>query len=257
MTRALVAAAGVAAFGAALWAAVWALRPFAPPPEYRALAGLPGFRIVEGGGLGTGAALLASPMPPDATPTPPLEAAALCAALFDDAAQPGLGPVDAPVRIAVFTDVRCPTCRTLDPALADLASEGAARVTWRHWPVFGPDSETGARAALAAAALGGEAAHAALVSRMMRSAFAPNAAWLAVIAPSAGLAPERLAATMASPEVDAALGRTAALAATFGFVGTPALVIGRTVMQGAPAEATLRALVAAERAEPGPPPCGA
>jgi protein-disulfide isomerase len=123
--------------------------------------------------------------------------------------------------------------------------------------VFGADSEAGARAALAAAALGGEAAHAALLGRLMRSAFAPNAAWLHAVAPSAGLDPALLAAAMSGPAVTAALDRTATLAAAFGFVGTPSLVIGRTVVQGAPPEAALRALVAAEAADPPPPPCGA
>ena len=53
------------------------------------------------------------------------------------------------------------------------------------------------------------------------------------------------------------LAESAALAGLFGFAGTPALVVGRTVVVGAIGEARLRALIARERRDGPIPACRA
>ena len=52
---------------------------------------------------------------------------------------------------------------------------------------------------------------------------------------------------MASPEVQAELDRTRALADIFGFIGTPGLVIGRTVLNGAIPYTLLRRIAEDEK----------
>jgi Protein-disulfide isomerase len=48
---------------------------------------------------------------------------------------------------------------------------------------------------------------------------------------------------------------TEAIARIFGFIGTPALVVGRTVVVGAVSEGVIAALVEQERREGPPPVC--
>ena len=53
---------------------------------------------------------------------------------------------------------------------------------------------------------------------------------------------------MNAPDITAAIQRSALLASEFGFVGTPALIVGRTVVQGAITRAQLERLVEDEAA---------
>ena len=72
------------------------------------------------------------------------------------------------------------------------------------------------------------------------------------VAADIGLDVNRLARDMASPVVQAELDRTRALADVFGFVGTPGLVVGRTVLNGALPYALLRRIAEDETSMPVP-----
>jgi protein-disulfide isomerase len=244
-TRAVLVAAALAAGVLAL-----SRLPQGPALTFADMPGAPGFRLAQAGGVSAGRAIdplagiggAAGPVP---------DRAALCAAL----AAPGVarGPADAP-RVLVLTDHRCPNCRAMEPALTALADSGAARVETLFWPLFGPPSALAARAALAAAAQdGGSALHA----RLMRSSFVPTEAYLAEAARLEGLDPDRLRRDMAGPQVAASLAAGPTLARGLGLIGAPAVVVGRMVAQGALDGAQLRALLAAEAAADGPPPCAA
>lgn len=139
----------------------------------------------------------------------------------------------------VFTDFRCPHCRTLETTL-DAMGVPYER---REWPLFGPASVAAARAALAAAAQGRRAE---MTARLLRTSFAPNEAWLRAVAAEEGLDAERLLADMAGPDVEAALRETAALARLFGLRGTPTLFYGRTIVEGVAPRAVLNAVMARE-----------
>ena len=70
--------------------------------------------------------------------------------------QPTLGDADAPVRLAVFEDFKCPACKFFEnnvfPQLErDYLSTGQAQLTFVNFPFLGPDSTT--------AALAGECAY--------------------------------------------------------------------------------------------------
>lgn len=218
-------------------------------PGFRTLAGAAGASRAGGGtvlvGVDGGAAT--APSAPDASSDAPI-----CALLWESGA-PAEGPADGRPRIAVFSDANCPYCRTLDGILAELAAARPdLRVTHHEWPVLGPGSVVAARAALAAERQG---RFRALKTRLLDAAFAINPAYLAAVAPPLGIDVGRLSADMAAPEVDRILAATDAAARRFGFAGTPSLVIGGTVAEGALSRARIEAILDAEAARDDRP-CG-
>lgn len=172
----------------------------------------------------------------------------LCTGLFGGAPSVGVVPV------AAFSDYNCPFCRVLTGRLAALeaASPGGVRITWHEWPRLGETSVSAARAALAADMQG---AYAAFHERLMRGRFVATPEYLRILARDIGVDGARLISDMEGEAVTERLRTTDAIARLFGFVGTPALVVGRTVAMGAVPEAVLEALVERERAEGPPPVC--
>lgn len=68
---------------------------------------------------------------------------------------PEYGPANATLRLAVFTDYRCPACRHAFPAMEEAVQhDGKVRVIYKDWPIFGPPSERAASVALACAEQG-------------------------------------------------------------------------------------------------------
>ena len=171
----------------------------------------------------------------------------LCAALFESwSGDAGVVP------IASFSDYNCPICRVTTRKLAGLreVARGAAEVTWHELPILGETSLLAARAALAADRQG---AYAAFQERLLRSPFQPTPEYLDAVSAELGLDRDRLAADMASEAVSDRIARSLALRDLFGFAGTPAIVVGRTVIEGDVDERTLARLIDLER-EAGPPP---
>lgn len=170
------------------------------------------------------------------------------------AANPGqslyYGPLSSSsLPIAYFADVQCPICRALERDLDTiLSSEGPALQLFRHdLPVFGPTSTLAARVILAAERQGPqEEARRRLVQRPVL----PGEGAIRPFALEIGADPDLLVRDMNSTSVTARLARSEALADLFGFVGTPALVIGRTSILGAAPLSTLRQVIADERALP-------
>ena len=219
--------AAVAALGGAA-----AFRMTSPALEFVPLDDPPGFRKLEGRDLAltrSSAALAGL----DRT-------LALPDADLDDlhaAAGPG-------VPVAVFGDYACTVCRPLDARLAARAARGEIALTRHQIARLGPSSATGARAAAAAAQQGHPDA---LDERLYRSRFLPTEGWLREVASAEGLDPDRLIADMEGAAAQDRLARSEALARRFGVVATPVLVIGRTVVTGAPSDRELDALIEAER----------
>lgn len=170
----------------------------------------------------------------------------LCAALFGPSGTaPGVVPV------AAFSDYNCPYCRVLSKRLIALEDEGAIGLRWHELPLLGPASEQAARGALAAARQG---RHAELHERLMGTPFLPTTSYLRAVSESLGIDADRLIADMKGSAVAARLDRSRNLARLFGVVGTPAIVVGRTLVQGEVGDRTLRRLIELERAE-GPVRC--
>ncbi len=83
----------------------------------------------------------------------------------------------------------------------------------------------------------------------MTSPFQATPEYLARLSEDLGVDGEQLVADMESPEVARELENSAALAQVFAFVGTPALVIGRTVVQGQVSDRMIRRIIDLEREE--------
>lgn len=238
---------GVVAGGVAVWNLAPLARRLLPQRfDFEPVADPAGFRTLAGGAT-TAASnpLIGLDRPAPETLSPDAVRADLCRALFG---AERIAPGEAPV--ASFSDYFCPYCRALTQRLSALEAEGAVRMRWHEWPLFGPTSETAARAALAADLQG---AYAGFHKAMMRGGFIPTPQFLADLAARLGLDPARMAADMDGPEVSRRLAETRALTRLFGFIGTPSLVVGRTVITGAIEDARLRALIERER-DDGPPP---
>ena len=167
----------------------------------------------------------------------------LCAALFGGPPPAGVVP------IASFSDAFCPYCKGLIPELAEIAAEPGAGVAvrWHEWPLFGERSMASARLAMAAERQG---AYDAIAPRLIGSSFLVTPAYVEALARDAGVDPARLVEDMHAPAVERRIAESVALTRLFGFMGTPSLVVGRTVVQGAIPRRALEDLIAVERALP-------
>ena len=224
--------------GGALWRSTEARRfAFEPDPHPA------GFRRLSGGRVSTGTVdPLVGIGETQANASKPRDDE-LCDWLFVSGTGPG-------IPVAYFSDQACPYCRIVSAAVAQLAGEGLIVPSWHEYPIFGPGSELAARASHAAAK---QVAHEAFHLRLMRSRFEPSETYLTDLAGTLDIDAEQLLSDMHSDAVEQRLVRTRGLAYHFGFAGTPALVVGRTIVHGAISKEQLRALVALEvKLEPGP-----
>lgn len=168
------------------------------------------------------------------------------ARLLRDPADPVRGNPAGDVTIVEFFDVRCGFCRRLHPELeALIASDPGVRVVMKDLPILGPQSVLAARALLAAHRQGG---YARLHDALMRLRGEPTEAAIQAEARRLGLDWARLRRDMDDPAISARLDGTLDLARRLGIEGTPALVIGETLIPGAVDRATLARTVAEVRA---------
>lgn len=172
--------------------------------------------------------------------------AAHAEALFRDPADPVLGNRQGDVTLVEFFDVRCGYCKQLHPVReALLRRQPGVRVVLKDLPILGPNSVLAARALLAAQRQG---RHAALHDALMRLREEPAEPVLRREAERAGLDWARLRRDMDDPGIQRRLEANTGLARALGIEGTPALVIGGTLVPGAVDLATLEALVEGQRA---------
>lgn len=166
-------------------------------------------------------------------------------ALFRDSGDPALGPNRAAVTLVEFTDYRCPYCRRMHPVVAELLRrEPGLRVVVKEIPILGPASVLAARAALAAHAQG---RFPAFHDALMRLRGEPDEPALLQLAAETGLDPVRLQRDMTSEAVTRRLNANLQLAQMLGIQGTPAYVVGETLLPGAVPLERLREAVAAAR----------
>lgn len=246
--RDLLALAGISVAALAAWRLGLYRRLLAPPDfPFTDLAGLDGFRLLKSGSVSLGAVAF---LGLDTEKPAALRAAEqrvndnLCAALFEQTVAAGDR-----VPVAYFYDYQCPICRRLTPRLRELT--GVA-LTWHDLASLGPASETAARAAIAARKQG---AFDVFHDRLMRAVFQPNQGYIRALADSVGVDADRLLSDMGSPEITRRLWLSRALANRFAMLGTPGLVIGRSVVIGDISSADLVRIIDLERAEAAQRPC--
>jgi predicted DsbA family dithiol-disulfide isomerase len=168
-----------------------------------------------------------------AKPGPPvvskLSAREICDALFRDVNSPALGTRDSRLQIIAFLDYRCPYCKKLSIVLPQIQDEKKIRVIYKEWPILGDSSVLAAHAGLAADRQG---KYLEFHTRLMSTRFIPTVAYIEEIAANLGMDQSRLRVDMNSVVIADAIRQTITLASALSLVGTPALVIGRTIVQG-------------------------
>ncbi len=211
--------------------------------DFQPIDGLPGWRQLSFTGLSrpsagvAGAAFIGVDAETDQVQ--PLAPERLCRTLFE-------GNTDG-VPVAVFSDFFCPYCRTFTPKIAERAAAGNdISLTWHELPLISPSSEIAARAAIAADMQGG---YEAFQSTLLQSNFRPTMGFLRDVAAKAGLSVGSFLFDMDSGVVRSRLSRSRAAARTLGIYGTPAMVVGRTMVMGEMSEGDFDRLIALEAAD--------
>jgi len=167
--------------------------------------------------------------------------------LMNAPASPVLGNPSGDVTVVEFLDYRCPYCKAMHQPIADMiAADGNVRVVIKEFPILGDDSLFAARAALAA---GKQGKYAEMHTALMTFKGKLSAQDVENAAAQLGLDIVRLKDDMAAPEVDQELQQNYNLAESLGINGTPAFVIGETLIPGAIKLEDLKAHIAKARDE--------
>lgn len=244
--RRLLAAGGLAGIAAAPSLVRKAAEQFAPLPEFEQMADPVGFRRVSGGSISAGGNPFAGlEAVSDTSPDLPIAEVRrnLCGALYGEQSfSHGMVP------LASFSDFYCPYCRIQTKKLTDLAErwEDKVRIVWHELPLLGEASLRSAKAALAAKQ---QDAYVRFQEHLISTPFRPTKEYLEALSEAIGVSHTQLVADMNSDDVLQEIQTSAALAEIFGFIGTPALVIGRTVIQGQISTSTIERIIEFERSE--------
>ena len=168
-------------------------------------------------------------------------------ALANDGLSPVLGNPDGDVVIVEFFDYRCPYCKKVADALLEtVEKDGGVRLVMKEFPILGPDSIYAARAALAADKQGRyKDFHFALMDINGQI----DVPAVMAVAKLLDLDIAQLQKDMVSEEIDLALRRNFELAEALQIGGTPAFVVGDTLVPGAVEMSTLEELIARIRAK--------
>jgi protein-disulfide isomerase len=150
------------------------------------------------------------------------------------------------VTIVEFFDTRCPYCRRMEPAMDQfLAQDHGVKLVYKDLPILGPASTLGSKALLAAQQQG---AYEKLRGAVMQLPSATTLPMIQAAAEKLGLDWGRLSHDMDAPAVQQRIDANIRLAHALEIEGTPALVIGETLVPGALDLAELKKDVAAARA---------
>jgi protein-disulfide isomerase len=167
--------------------------------------------------------------------------------LLDDPGSPVGGNPKGDVTIIEFFDYRCPYCKAVEPSIEALLREDAnLRIVYKEYPILGTASVFAARVALAARKQNKyDKFHEAMMATKGEAAITVPV--VLGIARSVGLDLDKLKADVLSPDIDAILRRNYALADALNIEGTPGIVIGNAIANGAADVGSLRQMIAADR----------
>ena len=166
--------------------------------------------------------------------------------LFSDPALPVLGRADGDFVLIEFFDFRCPYCKVIAPIIAELvADDDALKHVIVDWPLLGPESEYAARAVLAA---GRQGAYARFREALIDTSGEPGEALVFSVAENLGLDVPRLRRDMASTEIAERVEVNRRLAESLRLRGSPVLVFGDAIVEGAISRARLESLIAEQKA---------
>jgi protein-disulfide isomerase len=149
------------------------------------------------------------------------------------------------VTLVEFFDYRCPYCKQVEPSLdAMLKEDGKLRIVYKEFPILGEASSYATHVALAAKKQGKYAEfHRAMMA--MKGDIGDET--VINLAASLGLDVSKIKGDMSAPEIEKVIDKNYALADALSIQGTPAIIIGDTLIPGAVDVDTLRKDIAAAR----------
>lgn len=169
------------------------------------------------------------------------------AEMLKDKASPVAGNVKGDVTVVEFFDYHCGYCKKMLPTINQLIEDDKkVRVMFKELPILSPDSETAARASLAVFRIKPEK-YFEYHSKLMSTSGKFNEAMLTEEAKKLGVDEAKFKKEMNSDWVKSELQKNQELAASIGVRGTPAFVIGETLIPGATDLAKLKETVANAR----------
>ena len=149
---------------------------------------------------------------------------------------------DGKITVVEFFDYRCGYCKSAAPEVLRLIQENPdVRFVFKEFPIFGSVSDTAAKMALTP---DGKSKGLALYALWMKDNGLSDAALDRHLA-SAGLNPAQVRQSALAPDIDRQLVETRALASALKIEGTPAFVVGDTIVPGADMPALRAAIVQA------------
>ena len=193
--------------------------------------GLEGFRKIDNGAITTGLVDPFFGLDVDPIPPAPLKTSVYDAVHFNK----GAG-----VQVAEFTDYNCPYCKILGEDVHALADTGGITISLHHLPLLGDESVSASRVVLAA---GAQKETDALHRRVMATRLRASESYARLVASEEGFDVDALNMDAGTPHI----ARAKTLAGMFGIIGTPALVVGRTLVIGRISGRRLARLIEAER----------
>jgi protein-disulfide isomerase len=165
--------------------------------------------------------------------------------LIDDPDDLVQGNAKGDVTLVEFFDYRCPYCKQVEPSLDALLKEDPKlRIVYKEFPILGEASVYATHVALAAKRQG---KYAEFHQAMMATKGDITDDTVLKVAASLGLDMTKLKADMTAPATDKLIDKNYALADALDIQGTPAIIVGDTLIPGATDLDSLRKDIAAQR----------
>jgi protein-disulfide isomerase len=168
--------------------------------------------------------------------------------VWHDPEIPALGNPRGDVLLVEYFDYQCPVCKQLHPVLSRVVrADGNVRLVSKGWPIFGGASIYAARIVLAAKYQGKYAqAHEALFAAKVPL----SETVIRDLLTKAGVDPDRAVRDLVANReaIDGTLARNRLQAAAFGFLGTPAFIVGTFRVNGGLDVAGFQQVISAARA---------
>lgn len=167
------------------------------------------------------------------------------AALFNPPEGTVLGNPKGDVTLVEFFDYNCGYCKQVFPTLMETVKEdGKVKLVVKEFPILGNPSVVAARAALASRK---QNKYAEFHTAMLSHRGTLNEETIMKIAADVKLDVKKLQADMKAPEINEVLAKNHQLAEQLGIQGTPAIIVGDTLVPGALQKDHLKELIAGAR----------
>jgi len=169
--------------------------------------------------------------------------------LFKQAADPVGGNPKGTLTIVEFFDYNCTYCKRAHPVLQQVVTEDQQiRYIYKEFPILTETSRLAARVALAVHLVQPDKYEALHDALMTHGGPLKQESDIEAIATKLGIDWKKVSAKLEDPAIEQQLKDNYALAQTLGVTGTPAFVIGNSILRGAPRSAEdVKSLIQASR----------